>query len=38
MVNWKVNDATDRLFGSLIAAHPELRVSTVSSLGFFLFQ
>jgi len=27
MVNWKANDATDRLFGALIAAHPSLKVS-----------
>ncbi|KAL1968689.1 hypothetical protein VTN77DRAFT_1515 [Rasamsonia byssochlamydoides] len=26
MVNWKASDATDRLFGALIAAHPELRL------------
>lgn len=26
MVNWKAADATDRLFASLIAGHPNLRV------------
>lgn len=29
MVNWKAADATDRLFGSLIAAHPGLKVRRI---------
>ncbi|KAL2215409.1 hypothetical protein M432DRAFT_593446 [Thermoascus aurantiacus ATCC 26904] len=31
MVNWKANDATDRLFGALIAAHPSLKHHIISS-------
>ncbi|KAL2001446.1 hypothetical protein VTN02DRAFT_1762 [Thermoascus thermophilus] len=34
MVNWKAADATDRLFGSLIAAHPGLKLdySTMAAM------